>query len=1135
MDAATGSPVRTKGYPAIRRLPLFVDKVYEERWQSWLFLRAEARRTGGRGARERWNTASTPDGRALPRQGWEQADAGGNADAGGGRPTGAADDPPRLTDTDVGGAANGGRPKTSPPNLSSGKTGAVADPRRPLVAAHVVHPIPGCQFGEQNPDAEALPEPALFAQGVHDRIGAQQGDKAAQLAVEPLEGQPGIPVEGTLVARKGGCHKSGGIEVRLEGQPGGGKGQIGRHVEADHAFVAAAGVETAGHGSPKATLAQAQLAGGRATAGFAPQVEVVVAIIFGSAVEEAERLGRGVGGIADVVVQKKASEQAPVEGFFGLVEQFAAAFEAELGVGLVAAKVVVVGGVFQSCREGCWCQRPLALALVAEFVDALRAAARAQVLPFVAEGQVFGADAQKAVSQARHPLAVGALVELEGGARRPAFVVEVYAFRGEVAVAEAAEAGEYRHLAQALRRGWPPPPKASGCQPVQRLAAGAVQGQRQPFEVLRQQAAVVDGEPQQGAVGFVVTDGGNGENRLAGIVPDARQPAQLGGLPPPQGAPVPVVVGPVHVQGLVVEVEADLLVARGRQFNGLLAGKARQPAREGIVLGGDGLHREGGGDGSAVAHRQGTAVGRYALDGVVLLFGRLQETLKQPAQLGTSGFFEHRLHIRWLRMPKQPVAVVGLHGAVERILSPEPLQLPQPQGGHAVGAGPVVVFPELPRRRVRRLVQVLAAVVAVRQFILAGGRIALEECRQQAAFGAVAGAVVPVVVVGIEPLVEPGMIALVGGQHAVKPVVAHLVGDDGVERPGIGNQADDRDHGVLHAPTRLQGALQGRHLGVNVGANVVGVKVGSPLDVGDGILPKVSLLVGKKGPGIDGCPVGQLDGVVEDVEAGIRKPGKIMDLAGREVEGLAGCGAGRKGCRLVNGGVAAGPPALGIGRGAGEEPGALGRGLQLAGSAHQVVGRQGEVDFEGRAEFAVVFAILQVRQRVPAGAVVDGGLGVPLGELVRAADVSHAGEGRRHLYAKRRFQAAAAAGQQGPGQNDLHDVGAPGGGFYPQGLPAGGEVEAIDEAQVGVGRKVEIRIPVGQQLLRESGTAVGVGIGPQVEVEQPEGVGRVVVVIHRPVPVQLVPDLVELNGDGKIRFLLEVGLLGGELEGQDTA
>lgn len=131
---------------------------------------------------------------------------------------------------------------------------------------------------------------------------------------------------------------------------------------------------------------------------------------------------------------------------------------------------------------------------------------------------------------------------------------------------------------------------------------------------------------------------------------------------------------------------------------------------------------------------------------------------------------------------------------------------------------------------------------------------------------------------GIEPLVHPAPLPLVGVNDHGEPIVAHFVNDDGDEavlrafRVGpvfFRAWTVETDHGVFHA---INGAIDGNGDRVRIIESVFGIEVEGVDDGVSGVgAPKWFRLVGIVGHGPDGLLAGGelvLNGVPDELARG---------------------------------------------------------------------------------------------------------------------------------------------------------------------------------------------------------------------------------------------------------------------------
>ena len=283
-------------------------------------------------------------------------------------------------------------------------------------------------------------------------------------------------------------------------------------------------------------------------------------------------------------------------------------------------------------------------------------------------------------------------------------------------------------------------------------------------------------------------------------------------------------------------------------------------------------------------------------------------------------------------------------------------------------------------------------------------------------------------------------------------------------------------------------------------------------------------------------------GILLHQVAFVGKPGEVVDILLVEVEGLGGAFAGLSEFPLLE--LLEQLP-----------PGALVgfvirrfEGIILGGHLSQTVqksvfgvpGRQvprghddiftgeGDAHIEG-AEFAVELPHIQVGHGVPALRVVDRRLGVPLGDLVVIFRPPQAAEHLRDLHPERGFNRHRLTGWQGPGQAYL-------GHIYPlrmvlpaQGLPVNPEVQAVYAPPGLLPGEMELRTAKVELLPGKGGFVVPVGIGPQVEPDEVQGIGRIVRVVQRHEGRQQMVPVVEGDIDAGCQLLLEIALRPAEL------
>ena len=490
---------------------------------------------------------------------------------------------------------------------------------------------------------------------------------------------------------------------------------------------------------------------------------------------------------------------------------------------------------------------------------------------------------------------------------------------------------------------------------------------------------------------------------------------------------------------------------------------------------------------------------------------------EEPVQVLLQGLFQRLLQIPGLRMPELPPLVVGMHSAVQGLSACVAFQQIQSQWRQNVRAYKVVDRLERVGMGFRRLMQVSAGLEKVAKLPLIHGGAAQQVVNGTVAFAVcVIGLGIPLFIITIQPLVHPGVVALIGGQDAVEPVVPYLMRDDHVQRLGTAHPANIGDHRVLHAAARAQGGLHSRSLRIGVFPNLFGVKLQCPLDVKGPFVPVVLVFGCEKCPGLHGFAGRQGSRIVAHLKALVGKPGEVVHIFGRVHQGFEGFSGRWKSpvCILRKRLPAECEQAL-----------ALGLILQSAGSAHLIVFRQGDADFVV-AKFRIKLAHVEVGHGVPAFVVIHGRLGIPLCDGVALVHMAEAGEdiGQIHPEWGVDFHLCIRGQRLGKHQNgniNMLWVVAPG-----YGLAIRGEAEGVYAAELIFTGKVEVRLAHAPGLFRVSGLLIAVGIGPQVEVEGVEGFRGIIVVNEVEMPVQYMRLIVEADINAVVGLLLEVGGLG---------
>lgn len=197
--------------------------------------------------------------------------------------------------------------------------------------------------------------------------------------------------------------------------------------------------------------------------------------------------------------------------------------------------------------------------------------------------------------------------------------------------------------------------------------------------------------------------------------------------------------------------------------------------------------------------------------------------------------------------------------------------------------------------------------------------------------------------------------------------------------------------------------------------------------------------------------------------------------------------------------------------------------LQLARGGDDVGFRNGNT-YVIIAEFAVKFALVQVGNGMPAFAVIDGRLGVPLGDLVSVAYVSAPGKVERELFMERGGDEGRLTRREGMRKIDLYDVDVTWMIFHAGGFSVHAEVQPIDIAFFVFIRKVEICVAIGKHLFAEGCFIILVSVGPAMDPDPGEGIRGMIGVAHFDEAVYSMFHIVQADLDGVVDLLLPVFL-----------
>ena len=505
---------------------------------------------------------------------------------------------------------------------------------------------------------------------------------------------------------------------------------------------------------------------------------------------------------------------------------------------------------------------------------------------------------------------------------------------------------------------------------------------------------------------------------------------------------------------------------------------------------------------------------------------RADQAIEHPAEVHPAFTLEHGTNVPRPGVPEPPFLEVRVHAPVEDRFTQEGMQLIEHQGRLSVNDGPVVDPAEGLARQTDGLVQVPPGIEAVHQFVLQAVSVAtslqlLADPRQSDLQAALRMTLTHVAQFheAVHPFVHPGVVAFVAREHALEPVVAHLVGDHVVELLGIAHVADDGDHRILHAATGADGAVHRGAAIVGVGPDPLAVPEQAFVHVFSGTAPEPGVLRGEEHLGHHPMAVLERHAVPPYQEPFVGEPGEVVHAVLAEAEHLAFVRRGRKGVRALFGARCCGP--------FGHEGLVILAGYGHTGGAHHVVGRHVDGHVIA-AELAEELTQGQVGHRVPALLIVHRRLGVPLGDVVGLTGMSEPGEAAiGDVYPEGGADGDGLARPERLGQRHPADVLVPGvqapDQFGGGAVPLHAEGQAVDPPEQGVGSEMQIEIAHGVELPAE-GASTLVGVGPEVQPEGVQRLGRMAGIGEGRRAAQLVPAVIEPHGEHMVHLLLNAFL-----------
>ena len=509
----------------------------------------------------------------------------------------------------------------------------------------------------------------------------------------------------------------------------------------------------------------------------------------------------------------------------------------------------------------------------------------------------------------------------------------------------------------------------------------------------------------------------------------------------------------------------------GNTHQGVPTGEALEPAFGEHAVALDGLQAPGDGLLVAVGYPHGP-IAAFALGGKDLLVAvqRLAQGIQEkPVQVHAQTGLEGGLGLLGAGMAERPFPVVVLEGGIQAFRADLGLQQGEEVGGKGIGAEKVLYLGTEPCH----------ALSGDGDHALVGGIGGKDGVLVQAGYEALAvrmiGMFVAMFVVAVQALVHPGVASLVGGQHAVEPVVSHFVRDDHVQALAPGTLVDESEHGVFHPSGEALDALHGAGLRPGVGAHQTVVEMNGAGDVADGGLPAFRL-VGRVGHLPDRAALAtELDDRVLEQEGIGSGPGKIGHPEGFHQPGTL---AGAVGCQAAAAGSASLQGLLAV-RGGG------GVGRHAGGNQGEAVGQGDPYAVVG--EVLVELTHLQVGRDDEFALFAPGHLGEPVGELPDASVGAHAGMESGQCHGEAGLDTGRAAGSQGTGKGYAKHVGSFGGKVQ-QGVLALMEGNAGIPYPVFGLPEVFLHIPEAKFLSVEGRSGFGEGVRPGVEHEMVEGV-----------------------------------------------
>ena len=504
------------------------------------------------------------------------------------------------------------------------------------------------------------------------------------------------------------------------------------------------------------------------------------------------------------------------------------------------------------------------------------------------------------------------------------------------------------------------------------------------------------------------------------------------------------------------------------------------------------------------------AIGSGAGDHEVYLAVGSQPGIKEPVDGLRSMLLHTGFKIFGVRMIVVPGIVIVVHARFKIVLAHILFQPVHHQRGLVVYVQPVVDLGKVGRGLLYGLVVVGVGLRIVYQGFVYSYPYTLGLCL----LGYVAGGLL--FVEGVHAFIHPGVVAFVGAQHAVKPVVAGLMHHHTFQR-AYRSAVYDGNCGVLHTAAGMHIALHGLYRLVGIWAYPFAVVLHGLFEVVSSLHPLFLVHRQESGPCSNQFIIaGRVHGILAHHPALVCKPGKVVYAVFVVVQGLHCHVAGHRSLFVQ-----------GISR-----QGLFGQLVQptvllfikaVAAGHYYIVSRQGDVHII-RSVIAVKLALVQVRDGMPSLAVVYSRLREPLRDKVGLPGMPHAGKHGGYLHFERRGDLDLLVRVQWGEQVYAGNVRCVFCAIVVYAGTIDGKLQAVYISLVLRFGIVKGGVAVLVQLLGKWGMVVLIGIWPEVYVYVLQRVGRIVGIGKFFVGAERIVVVVEGNIYFGIHLLLPVGL-----------